>query len=169
VEALRSILIQKQEGRSGTYKVRLRDIANEVFRSVSVETPPEISEELVLKLIQHATARSDTVVLTSVWMAFAKDRKINPAVEKPVGGKGSAAQGRSRRPPLANWEQVYRQLAAVLFAELEERCQKLHLKTVAARVFSSLTGGGQKSSVTRNQVQEAVNRSRTRFQALKRT
>src|SRR3954452_2480108 len=166
VEALRSLLVNRPEGRVGVFEIELRDLAAEVWRTVGTTSMP--SEDLVLTLVRHADESAEAGVRMSDWKAFTKARKVAPSVEQTKAGSGKTGPGRKGRPPLEHWDVVYREIAAHLFQELGRNKAKVHLQRLPDRVLESLERDGLKAAVARSQVKEAVSRSRSRLQALKK-
>jgi len=107
-EALRPLLKVPKRRLTGTYKIKLKDIAPEVVR-VAFDRPERIGsdfEQLAARLIKEADQEASVEVLESEWSKFRSEIPGSPSAEDE--------KAKMRGRPAKDWEAVYIELIAIL-------------------------------------------------------
>jgi hypothetical protein len=122
---------------TGTYKIKLRDIAPEVVRVAFDRRERRIGsdfEQLATRLIKEADQEASVDVLESDWIRF----------RSALPGSPSAADEKAKVTgrPAKDWEAVYIELIAILLFTLEKHDLGIESKILAGQAVSNLRGQG---------------------------
>ncbi|GEO18067.1 hypothetical protein [Microvirga aerophila] len=134
-DALNPLIKNSRKGWYETYKIRLKDLTIEAYRSASARNDAERSQEqLVAELMKQANKTSCVEVLQSEWQRFAGARERAASDDEETRGPGR---------PEKNWEAVYKELAAVLWLAIDRTNPKLvNRRSLPAELAASLQAMG---------------------------
>jgi hypothetical protein len=141
-EALRPLLNVPKKGLAATYKIRLKDVAAEAYRSAIDQIGQiEASRETVaIKLIQDANTKASVEVLQNVWLRFLHERgEDTPNLMDAPTGPGR---------PKKDWAPVFLELSAILWREIERNNVQIQTQeSLAADIAEHLKGSGVPSAL----------------------
>lgn len=171
--ALNCLTRSKENDWSGTYSIKLRDVAAEAFRTARSRivaekervVTEEENEQLIVRFIQHANKTASVEVLQSEWDRFLTSTGMS-AAEPPLLVE---APGRPGRPVNEKWVEVLSELAAVLWRAIEEHGVKKvpSQEAIAVEIRSNLESLGQVALPQVSTIQSRIATVRLRVRQLR--